>query len=66
MEDYEIQEREFWAKLAEGGMSRSQMLRRSAAAAVGLTIVASPAAASAARLRNEAVLPSSGSIRRRA
>ena len=38
MEDYEAQEIEFWAKLEEEGMSRSSMLRRSAAAAVGLTI----------------------------
>jgi putative spermidine/putrescine transport system substrate-binding protein len=37
MEDYEAQEIEFWAKLEEEGMSRSSMLRRSAAAAVGLT-----------------------------
>jgi putative spermidine/putrescine transport system substrate-binding protein len=39
MEDYEGQEIEFWAKLEEEGMSRSSMLRRSAAAAIGLTIV---------------------------
>ncbi len=39
MEDYEAQEIEFWAKLEEEGMSRSSMLRRSAAAAIGLTIV---------------------------
>jgi putative spermidine/putrescine transport system substrate-binding protein len=39
MEDYEAQEVEFWAKLEEEGMSRSSMLRRSAAAALGLTIV---------------------------
>ena len=39
MEDYEAQEIEFWAKLEEEGMSRSSMLRRSAAAALGLTIV---------------------------
>jgi putative spermidine/putrescine transport system substrate-binding protein len=39
MEDYEAQEIEFWAKLEEEGMSRSSMLRRSAAAAFGLTIV---------------------------
>src|SRR5581483_9507809 len=38
MEDYEAQEVEFWAKLEEEGMSRSSMLRRSAAAAFGLTI----------------------------
>jgi putative spermidine/putrescine transport system substrate-binding protein len=39
MEDYEAQEVEFWAKLEEEGMSRSSMLRRSAAAAFGLTIL---------------------------
>src|SRR2546421_5606715 len=47
MEDYELQEEEFWGKLAEEGMSRAQMLRRSAAAAAGLTILASPAVAAA-------------------
>jgi putative spermidine/putrescine transport system substrate-binding protein len=41
MEDYEAQEIEFWAKLEEEGMSRSSMLRRSAAAAFGLTILGS-------------------------
>jgi putative spermidine/putrescine transport system substrate-binding protein len=41
MEDYEAQEVEFWAKLEEEGMSRSSMLRRSAAAAAGLTIFGS-------------------------
>jgi putative spermidine/putrescine transport system substrate-binding protein len=41
MEDYEAQEVEFWAKLEEEGMSRSSMLRRSAAAAFGLTILGS-------------------------
>jgi putative spermidine/putrescine transport system substrate-binding protein len=41
MEDYEAQEIEFWAKLEEEGMSRSSMLRRSAAAAVGLTVLGS-------------------------
>jgi putative spermidine/putrescine transport system substrate-binding protein len=53
MEDYEAQEIEFWAKLEEEGMSRSSMLRRSAAAAVGLTALgtAGPAlAATRARL----------------
>jgi putative spermidine/putrescine transport system substrate-binding protein len=39
MEDYEAQEQEFWAKLEEEDMSRSSMLRRSAAAAFGLTIM---------------------------
>jgi putative spermidine/putrescine transport system substrate-binding protein len=45
MEDYEAQEIEFWAKLEEEGMSRSSMLRRSAAAAFGLTIVGQAATA---------------------
>lgn len=50
MEDYELQEVEFWRKLEEETMSRSTMLRRSgAAAAFGLTILASPATAWAAR-----------------
>ena len=39
MEDYEAQEVEFWAKLEEEGMSRSAMLRRSVAAAAGLTVL---------------------------
>src|SRR5918911_5714738 len=45
MEDYEAQEQEFWAKLEEEEISRSAMLRRSAAAAVGLTILSGPATA---------------------
>ena len=45
MEEYEAQEIEFWAKLEEEGMSRSSMLRRSAAAAFGLTIVGSASTA---------------------
>jgi putative spermidine/putrescine transport system substrate-binding protein len=49
MEDYEAQEVEFWRKLDEESISRSAMLRRSAAAAFGLTILSSPAAAWAAR-----------------
>jgi putative spermidine/putrescine transport system substrate-binding protein len=49
MEDYELQEIEFWRKLEEESMSRNSMLRRSAAAAFGLTILSSPAAALAAR-----------------
>jgi putative spermidine/putrescine transport system substrate-binding protein len=48
MEDYEHQEVEFWRKLEEEGMSRSAMLRRSAAAAAGLTILSGPASAWAA------------------
>jgi putative spermidine/putrescine transport system substrate-binding protein len=61
MEDYEAQEVEFWAKLNEGEMSRSQMLRRSAAAAVGLTVLGTPAAALAARNRSSATPPLKGS-----
>ena len=57
MEDFEAQEVEFWARLSEEGMSRSQMLRRSAAAAFGLTVLASPAAAYAARTRAAAAVP---------
>jgi putative spermidine/putrescine transport system substrate-binding protein len=49
MEEYEAQELEFWRKLDEEGMSRSAMLRRSAAAAAGLTVLASPGVAWAAR-----------------
>jgi putative spermidine/putrescine transport system substrate-binding protein len=45
MEDYELEEIEFWAKLEEESMSRGSMLRRSAAAAFGLTILSGPAAA---------------------
>jgi putative spermidine/putrescine transport system substrate-binding protein len=42
MEDHEAQELEFWRKLHEEGMSRSQMLKRSVAAAAGLTVLSSP------------------------
>src|SRR5579862_1529172 len=42
MEDYEAQELEFWRKLYEEGMSRGQMLKRSVAAATGLTVLSSP------------------------
>src|SRR2546426_1898513 len=49
VEDYELQEIEFWQKLEEESMSRNSMLRRSAAAAFGLTILASPVTAWAAR-----------------
>jgi len=49
MEEYEAQELEFWRKLDEEGMSRSAMLRRSVAAAAGLTVLASPGVAWAAR-----------------
>jgi putative spermidine/putrescine transport system substrate-binding protein len=49
MEDYEAQEHEFWRKLEETDMSRSQMLKRSVAAAAGLTVLSSPGLAAAAR-----------------
>ena len=52
MEDYEAQEQEFWRKFGEGEMSRSQMLRRGAAAAAGLTILSTPSLAWAARRAN--------------
>jgi putative spermidine/putrescine transport system substrate-binding protein len=42
MEDHEAQELEFWRKLHEKDMSRSQMLKRSIAAAAGLTVLSSP------------------------
>src|SRR4051794_36210128 len=60
MEDFEAQEQEFWRKLDEEGISRAQMLKRSAAAAAGLTILASPAAAFAARGRAGAAPPLKG------
>jgi putative spermidine/putrescine transport system substrate-binding protein len=59
MEDYEAQEQEFWRKLDES-MSRSQMLRRSAAAAAGLTILSTPSLAWAARRGAEATPPLKG------
>jgi putative spermidine/putrescine transport system substrate-binding protein len=49
MEEYEEQEQEFWRRLAEKDMSRSQMLRRSVAAAAGLTVLSTPAVAAAGR-----------------
>ena len=42
MEEYEEQEQEFWRRLAETDMSRSTMLRRSVAAAAGLTVLSTP------------------------
>jgi putative spermidine/putrescine transport system substrate-binding protein len=60
MEDYELQEIEFWRKLEEESMSRSAMLRRSAAAAAGLTILAGPATAWAARAGRDQVLTADG------
>ena len=56
MEDYEAQEVEFWRKLHETDMSRSQMLKRSIAAAAGLTVLASPGLAWA-RARGSAAAP---------
>jgi putative spermidine/putrescine transport system substrate-binding protein len=42
MEEHEAQELEFWRKLHEMDMSRSQMLKRSVAAAAGLTVFSTP------------------------
>src|SRR5207245_3334060 len=61
MEDYELQEVEFWRKLEEESLSRSAMLRRSAAAAVGLTVLSSPAAAWAARAGSDEAMSADGS-----
>ncbi len=60
MDDNELQEIEFWRKLEEESMSRSSMLRRSAAAAFGLTILSGPAAAWAARAGREEALTAEG------
>ena len=60
MEDYELQEVEFWRKLEEESLSRSAMLRRSAAAAVGLTVLSSPAAAWAARAGSDEAMSADG------
>jgi putative spermidine/putrescine transport system substrate-binding protein len=60
MEDYEAQEVEFWRKLEESDMSRSQMLKRSAAAAVGLTALSAPATAFAGRFSGRATPPLKG------
>jgi putative spermidine/putrescine transport system substrate-binding protein len=54
MEDHEEQEVEFWRKLREEGMSRTQMLKRSVAAAAGLTVLSGSGAAWA---RGMAVAP---------
>ena len=59
MHEWEVQEQEFWAKLNEESMSRSQMLRRSAAAALGLTVLSSAPAALAAGSGGGAMAPSS-------
>ena len=61
MEDYEAQEQEFWAKLEESEISRAQMLRRSAAAAFGLTVLgATPGLAFGARTARGAAPPLKG------
>jgi putative spermidine/putrescine transport system substrate-binding protein len=60
MEEYEEQELEFWRKLEEADMSRSQMLKRSVAAAAGLTVLASPATALGALRRLSATPPLKG------
>jgi putative spermidine/putrescine transport system substrate-binding protein len=60
MEDYEAQEHEFWRKLEEKDMSRSQMLKRSVAAAAGLTILSGPGVALAARRLGAATPPLKG------
>ena len=62
MEDYELEELEFWRRLEEESMSRSSMLRRSAAAAVGLTILSGPTAAWAARAGGAGALAASPGI----
>jgi len=60
VEEWEEQEVEFWRKLEEEGMSRSSMLRRSAAAALGLTVLAAPSTAFAGRVRLGASPPLKG------
>jgi putative spermidine/putrescine transport system substrate-binding protein len=57
MEDYEEQEVEFWRELAEEDISRRTMLRRSAAAAFGLTVLTASPAALAARTRIKGATP---------
>jgi putative spermidine/putrescine transport system substrate-binding protein len=61
MEDHEAQEQEFWRKLEENEMSRSQMLKRSVAAAAGLTVLGSTGAAFASRGVAGATPPLKGS-----
>jgi putative spermidine/putrescine transport system substrate-binding protein len=61
MEDYEAQEQEFWRKLEESEMSRSQMLKRSLAAAAGLTVLSAPGVALASRRLGAAAPPLKGS-----
>ena len=60
MEDWQEQEVEFWRKLEEEGMSRSSMLRRSVAAAFGLSILAAPSTAFGGRVKLGATPPLKG------
>ena len=60
MEEYEEQEQQFLRKLAETDMSRSQMLKRSVAAAAGLTVLSSPGIALAGRRVGAATPPLKG------
>ena len=60
MEDYEAQEQEFWRKLEESEMSRSAMLKRSVAAAAGLTVLGTGGSAFAARQMRAAAPPLRG------
>jgi putative spermidine/putrescine transport system substrate-binding protein len=60
MEDYEEQEVEFWREIAEEDISRRTMLRRSAGAAFGLTVLSASPAALAARARVKAAPPLQG------
>ena len=60
MEEYEEQEVEFWRKLQDADMSRSQMLKRSFAAAAGLTVLASAGVALGARGLGTATPPLKG------
>src|ERR1700757_5560 len=60
MEDHEEQELEFWSKLHEEGMSRTQMLKRSIAAAAGLTVLSAPGAAWARSFGSQAAPPLKG------
>jgi putative spermidine/putrescine transport system substrate-binding protein len=61
MEDYDAQEQEFWRRLEESEMSRAQMLKRSLAAAAGLTVLGTGGSAFAARRLAEVSPPLKGS-----
>jgi putative spermidine/putrescine transport system substrate-binding protein len=63
MEDYEEQEVEFWRKLEEEDISRGTMLRRSAAAAFGLTVLGGSSSALAATRARTAAPPAFGSAK---